>query len=153
MSKQHNNAERTQDTTANDSMRVDKWLWVARFFKTRSLAKAAIEGGKVHHAGDRVKVSKEIRVGMELSIMQGFEKKTVIVQAMASTRGPAPVAQQLYSETEVSLARRELIASQRKLNNLARHEHRPNKRDRRQYDKFQAENSQHESNNWSYYDD
>lgn len=137
---------------SQDSMRVDKWLWVARFFKTRSLAKAAIEGGKVHFAGDRVKVSKEIRVGMELSIMQGFEKKTVVVQALANQRGPAPIAQQLYSETEVSLARRELIAAQRKLNNLARPEQRPNKRDRRQIHKFKQEHDVSTEANWSYHD-
>lgn len=139
-------------TASPDSMRVDKWLWVARFFKTRSLAKAAIEGGKVHHAGDRVKVSKDVRVGMELSIMQGFEKKTVVIQALAEQRGPAPVAQQLYSETEVSLARRELIAAQRKLNNLARPDHKPNKRDRRQIHKFQQENGVSNETNWSYHD-
>ena len=135
-----------------ETMRVDKWLWVARFFKTRSLAKAAIEGGKVHHAGDRVKVSKEIRVGMELSIMQGFEKKTVLIQGLADQRGPAPIAQQLYSETEVSLARRELIAAQRKLNNLARPDHKPNKRDRRQIHKFKQENDGSSEANWSYHD-
>ncbi len=61
-----------------DTMRVDKWLWAARFFKTRSIAKAAIEGGKVHHNNERVKVSKEIRVGMELVVQQGFEKRQLL---------------------------------------------------------------------------
>ncbi len=56
-------------------MRIDKWLWAARFFKTRSIAKHAIEGGKVHHNGERVKVSREVRVGMELTIQQGIDKK------------------------------------------------------------------------------
>ena len=82
-----------------ESMRVDKWLWAARFFKTRSVAKAAIEGGKVHHNTDRVKVSREIRVGMELTIQQGFERKTVVIKALSAVRGGAPVAQQLYEET------------------------------------------------------
>lgn len=63
------------ENDAVETMRVDKWLWVARFFKTRSIAKGAIEGGKVHHNNERVKVSKEIRVGMELVIQQGFDKK------------------------------------------------------------------------------
>ena len=138
---------------ANDSMRVDKWLWAARFFKTRSFAKAAIEGGKVHHDSERVKVSKEIRVGMELTIMQGFEKKTVVIKALSATRGPAPVAQLLYEETEVSLARRELIAAQRKLHNLARPDHRPSKKDRRQISKFKQENDQQFDQSWSYHDD
>ena len=136
-----------------EAMRIDKWLWAARFFKTRSIAKAAIEGGKVHHDSERVKVSKEIRVGMELTIMQGFEKKTVVIKALSATRGPAPVAQLLYEETEVSLARRELIAAQRKLHNLARPDHRPSKKDRRQISKFKQENDQQFDQSWSYHDD
>ncbi len=68
MSKQH-------EPTSMDAMRIDKWLWAARFFKTRSIAKAAIEGGKVHHQNERVKVSKEVRVGMQLTIQQGLDKK------------------------------------------------------------------------------
>ncbi|MFZ0331605.1 MAG: S4 domain-containing protein, partial [Acinetobacter bohemicus] len=72
-----------------ESMRVDKWLWAARFFKTRSISKAAIEGGKVHHNSERVKVSKEIRVGMELTIQQGFDRKTIVIKALSATRGAA----------------------------------------------------------------
>lgn len=132
---------------ALDSMRIDKWLWAARFFKTRSIAKHAIEGGKVHHDGDRVKVSREVRIGMEITIQQGFEKKTVIVKALSEIRGGAPQAQLLYDETEVSIARRELLMAQRKLNNLARPDHRPNKKDRRQIHKFQNDN------NYSYFED
>lgn len=133
-------------------IRIDKWLWAARFFKTRSIAKAAIEGGKVHHNGERVKVSKEIRVGTELTIQQGFDKKTVLVKALSGVRGPAPVAQQLYEETEVSIARRELIATQRKLHNLARPDHRPSKKDRRDISKFKQENDQQFDQFWSYND-
>ena len=134
-------------------MRIDKWLWAARFFKTRSIAKSAIEGGKVHFDGERVKVSKEVRIGMELTIQQGFEKKTVIIKAISGVRGPAPIAQQLYEETEVSIAKRELLASQRKLHNLARPDHRPSKKDRRQISKFKQENDQQFDQNWSYDDD
>lgn len=123
------------------------------FFKTRSIAKAAIEGGKVHHNGERVKVSKEIRVGTELTIQQGFDKKTVLVKALSGVRGPAPIAQQLYEETEVSIARRELIATQRKLHNLARPDHRPSKKDRRDISKFKQENDQQFDQFWSYNDD
>lgn len=136
-----------------ETVRIDKWLWAARFFKTRSIAKSAIEGGKVHFDGERVKVSKEVRVGMELTIQQGFEKKTVIIKAISNMRGPAPIAQQLYEETEVSLAKRELLASQRKLHNLARPEHRPSKKDRRQISRFKQENDQQFDQHWSYNDD
>lgn len=125
----------------SDSMRIDKWLWAARFFRTRSLAKDAIEGGKVHHLGERVKVSKEIKIGMELCIRQGFEEKTVIVKALSVVRGGASIAQQLYEETPVSIAKRELIATHRKLSNLARPDHRPSKRDRRQIHRFQQQNA------------
>lgn len=136
------------DTPLTDSVRIDKWLWVARFFKTRSIAKHAIEGGKVHFAGDRVKVSKEVRVGMEFTIQQGFEKKTVVVKALSTVRGGAPQAQLLYDETEVSIARRELLNSQRKLNNLARPDHRPSKKDRRQIHRFQQDNSNGYTDDW-----
>lgn len=138
---------------AAETMRIDKWLWAARFFKTRSIAKSAIEGGKVHFDGERVKVSKEVRVGMELTIQQGFEKKTVVIKAISGVRGPAPVAQLLYDETEVSLAKRELLASQRKLHNLARPDHRPSKKDRRKISKFKQENDQQFDQYWSYNDD
>ncbi|OTG91526.1 RNA-binding S4 domain-containing protein [Acinetobacter sp. ANC 3813] len=134
-------------------MRIDKWLWAARFFKTRSIAKNAIEGGKVHHNGERVKVSREVRVGMELTIAQGLEKKTVVLKALSDVRGPAPTAQLLYDETEVSIAKRELLASQRKLHNLARPDHRPSKKDRRDIGKFKRENDQQFGQNWSYNDD
>lgn len=123
------------------------------FFQDPLIAKAAIEGGKVHHNGERVKVSKEIRVGTELTIQQGFDKKTVLVKALSGVRGPAPVAQQLYEETEVSIARRELIATQRKLHNLARPDHRPSKKDRRDISKFKQENDQQFDQFWSYNDD
>lgn len=136
-----------------ESMRVDKWLWAARFFKTRSISKAAIEGGKVHHNGERVKVSKEVRVGMELTIQQGFERKTILIKALSANRGAAPIAQQLYEETEVSIAKRELLATQRKLHNLARPEHRPSKKDRRQISKFKQDNDQQFDQDWSYSDD
>ncbi|WP_343594782.1 S4 domain-containing protein [Acinetobacter sp.] len=135
-----------------EGMRVDKWLWAARFFKTRSIAKAAIEGGKVHHQNERVKVSKEIRIGMELTIQQGIDKKTVVVKALSEVRGPAPIAQQLYEETVTSVARRELFAAQRKLNNLARPDHRPNKKDRRQIQKFKQDHDQQYDDSWSYHD-
>lgn len=135
------------------AMRIDKWLWAARFFKTRSIAKNAIEGGKVHHQGERVKVSRDVRVGMELTIAQGIEKKTVVVKALSDVRGPAPVAQLLYEETPESITKRELFASQRKLQNLARPDHRPSKKDRRDIHRFRQENDQGFDQHWSYNDD
>lgn len=135
------------------SMRVDKWVWAARFFKTRSIAKNAIEGGKVHIDGERVKVSREVRVGMQLTIQQGLEKKTVQIKALSDVRDPAPVAQQLYDETPESIEKRELFASQRKMHNLARPDHRPSKKDRRDIHKFQDENSQMFDQQWSYNDE
>lgn len=97
------------------------------FLKRAPLPKMQLRG-KVHHNGERVKVSREVRVGMELTIQQGIDKKTVVIKELSDVRGPAPVAQKLYEETEVSITRRELIASQRKLHNLARPDHRPSKK-------------------------
>lgn len=123
-------------TTEHHSVRIDKWLWAARFFRTRSLAKEAIEGGKVHCEGQRVKVSKEIRVGTTLTIRQGFDEKTVEVLVLSEVRGPAPVAQTLYQETAESLEARALHQAERQANNLAHPDHRPNKKERRQIHRF-----------------
>lgn len=117
-------------------VRIDKWLWAARFFRTRSLAKDAIEGGKVHCEGVRVKVSKEVKTGMELTIRQGFDEKTVVVTALSDIRGPASVAQQLYEETADSIALREKQQQERQAQNLAHPDHRPNKKERHQIHKF-----------------
>jgi ribosome-associated heat shock protein Hsp15 len=122
------------------AIRIDKWLWAARFYRTRTTAKEAIDGGKVHFQGERVKVSKEIRVGMELTIRQGFEEKTVIIKALTAIRGNATAAQILYEETPASIAKRELFQAARKLSNLARPDHRPNKHERQQLQRFQDQN-------------
>src|SRR6187402_2703438 len=90
-----------------EKVRLDKWLWAARFFKTRSLAKQAIDGGKIHCDGQRVKASKEISTGINLTIRQGLEEKTVLVTALSDQRRGAPEAALLYTETEASLAERE----------------------------------------------
>ena len=97
-----------------DRIRVDKWLWAARFFKTRSIAKTAIEGGKVHLDGQRVKVSREVSVGEILVIKQGWDEKEVVVLGLSSQRGPAPVARRLYEETAASIEKREREAKARK---------------------------------------
>ena len=120
-----------------EKIRLDKWLWAARFFKTRSLAKDAIEGGKVHHDGQRVKVSKEIKVGMELTIKQGFEDKTITIKALSEVRRGAPEAQLLYEETADSRAKREAAAELRQAGALGiQTEGRPTKKQRRQIHQF-----------------
>lgn len=127
------------ENAGNARTRIDKWLWAARFFKTRSLAKAAIESGHVHCQGQRIKVSRDVAVGMQLRIRQGFDYKTVDVLAVSDVRGPASVAQLLYSETPDSLAERAEQTAQRQAMNLAHPDHRPNKKERRQIHRFQRD--------------
>tara|TARA_B100001540_G_scaffold152307_2_gene134907 strand:+ start:1287 stop:1682 length:396 start_codon:yes stop_codon:yes gene_type:complete len=121
-----------------EKLRLDKWLWAARFFKTRSLAKAAIEGGKVHLGGQRVKVSREISVGDSLRIRQGWDEKTVVVRGLSDQRRGAPQAQQLYEETADSIARREAAEQARKAAGgmVERPAQRPTKKQRRQIHRF-----------------
>lgn len=95
--------------------RLDKWLWAARFYKTRSLAAQAVSGGKVHVNAQRVKPSRPVKIGDELSIVRGQQHMTVIVQALSERRGPASVAQSLYTETEQSRIQRESEAEQRRI--------------------------------------
>ena len=122
-------------------VRVDKWLWAARFFKTRAKAKEAIDGGKVDINGTRAKPSKELQVGDELSITQGWDEKVVVVDGLSDRRGSATIAQTLYSETEESIARREMIAEQRRAaGGRVRSEGRPSKKDRRQIHQFRSRN-------------
>lgn len=118
-------------------VRLDKWLWAARFFKTRSLAQQAIEGGKVHCEGQRAKCSKEIQVGARLQVRQGFDEREVIVRGLAEKRGSAALAQQLYEETAESLARRSERAEQRRIEAAVYDAgDRPNKKQRRQLHRF-----------------
>ena len=118
-------------------VRLDKWLWAARFYKTRAIAKQAIEGGKVQCEGARSKPSKEIVVGTVISLRQGFDEKTVVVRALSEQRRSAPEAQALYEETAESMERRQKLADQRK----AQPSHwssptRPNKKQRRMIQRF-----------------
>lgn len=124
-----------------DKVRADKWLWAARFFRTRTLAKEAIEGGKVHMNGQKIKTSKELRIGDTLSIRQGNasvqEQKTIIINALSENRGNATAAATLYDETLESQETRAFFAEQRKLQNLARPSNKPDKKQRRALQKFQ----------------
>jgi len=125
---------------ANEKLRLDKWLWAARFFKTRRLAKEAIEGGKVHCAGQRVKVAREISPGETLTIQQGFDKREVRVIALSGQRRSATEAALLYEETAASLAAREERAAERKAGSAGFQpsDHKPSKKERRQMDKFKT---------------
>ena len=122
-------------------VRADKWLWAARFFRTRTLAKEAIEGGKVHMNGQKIKTSKELQVGDTLTIRQGHasvqEQKTIVIKALSDNRGNATIAATLYQETDESIETRAFFAEQRKLQNLARPSTKPDKKQRRDLHKFQ----------------
>ncbi len=119
-------------------VRIDKWLWAARFFKTRSLATDAINGGHVHVNGVRGKPSRAVNVGDELRIRKGVIEFVVVVALLCVHRGPALVAQTLYEETVASREVRETQAQQRRLNALAtpRPDKRLNKRERRHIIRF-----------------
>ncbi len=124
--------------THNDKVRIDKWLWAARFFKTRSLAAKAVSGGHVHVNSQRIKPSRLLQVGDELQIRRGWTEFVVIGQELSRRRGPAPVARTLYQETEDSLLQRERGAEQRRMERISqpRPDRRPDKRDRRKIRKF-----------------
>lgn len=120
------------------TVRLDKWLWVARFFKTRSMAREAVAGGKVHLNGTRAKPGRVVNVGDVLGLQRGVEEYTITVVGLSLRRGPATVAQSLYEESEASRSARERLAEQRKLehqHHLGR-ERRPDKRQRRHLVQF-----------------
>lgn len=118
--------------------RLDRWLWAARFYKTRALASAAVSGGKVHCAGQRVKSSRSVKIDDCYEIHRGVERYEVIVQQLCDKRGSAQIAQLLYNETEASKTLREHQSEQRKLAALARphSDHKPNKQERRKIRSF-----------------
>ncbi|OOG35851.1 RNA-binding S4 domain-containing protein [Polaromonas sp. A23] len=121
-------------------MRLDKWLWAARFYKTRSLASEEIGKGRVQVNSQEAKPAREVKPGDTVAMRQGPVTRTVLVKALSQQRGPAPVAQQLYEETADSLRLREAAAEQRRLgaDPAGGYEHgRPTKRDRRSLDKAQ----------------
>jgi ribosome-associated heat shock protein Hsp15 len=123
-----------------ERLRIDKWLWAARFFKTRSIAKTAIEGGKVHIDGQRVKVSREIGTGDIVVVKQGWDEKEIEVTALRDRRGPASEAQQLYAETERSIARRAKEAEARKAAGaMARPAQRPGKHERKALERLRKQ--------------
>jgi heat shock protein Hsp15 len=123
---------------APEKMRIDKWLWCARFYKTRSLATQAVDQGRVRLGDERVKPAREIRPGERLNIQIGETRWQIEVLALSLQRNAAPIAQTLYREDPESLARRQQALLDRRLaGNLdAAHKGRPSKRDRRQIHRF-----------------
>ncbi len=121
----------------DDKLRIDKWLWAARFFKTRSLAADAVDAGKVMLGGVRIKPAKTIAAGDLLDIRLGQARFEVEVLELSGKRGSAPIAQQLYRESDESIARRAVIAAQLKLQpEFIATRGRPTKRDRREIEKL-----------------
>jgi ribosome-associated heat shock protein Hsp15 len=120
------------------AVRIDRWLWAARFFKTRALAQSAIKGGHVHLNGVRVKPSRELKVGDSLSIARGVERFDIEVLGLSEKRGPAKVAAELYEEDPASIARREAEREERRLQRqiVTGPERRPDKRARRKIVRF-----------------
>ena len=125
----------TENTSTSERVRLDKWLWVARFFKTRGISADEIGKGRVEVNGQAAKASRELRPGDTIELRQGPITRTLIVKALSLQRGPAPVAQTLYEETPQSISLREKAAQARRTGAepaLALEQGRPTKRDRRQ---------------------
>lgn len=136
--------KKTQNKPAAEestSVRLDKWLWAARFFKTRTLSQDNIELGRIRMNGVRLKASKEIKIGDQLEIIQGEERFIVVVKALSSKRGSAAVAQTLYEETPDSLETRTRIKENSRLMPMPGSDYhgRPTKRDGRKIRQFMAE--------------
>lgn len=129
-----------KEITEPARLRIDKWLWAARFYKTRAIAKQAIDTGKVHIEGTRPKPSKEIEVGMAIRLRQRFDEKTVIVKSLTERRRGAKEAQLLYDETKESVENRNKLSEQRQ----AQPKHwssstKPNKKQRRLIQQFKQQ--------------
>jgi ribosome-associated heat shock protein Hsp15 len=122
----------------SEGIRLDKWLWAARFYKTRALAREMVEGGKVHYNGQRSKPSKLVELNAELTLRQGNDERTVVITAVTDQRRPASEAQELYAETAASIEKREKTALARKMNALTmpHPDRRPDKKERRDLMKF-----------------
>ncbi|RXS42417.1 ribosome-associated heat shock protein Hsp15 [Idiomarina sp. 29L] len=133
--------KKQKSTSSDTGVRLDKWLWAARFYKTRALAREMVQSGKVHYDGQRSKPSKVVQVGAIITLRQGFDSKEVEVLELSEQRRGAPEAQLLYRETEKSIAKREENAEARKLNALynPHPDRRPDKKQRRQLIRFKKE--------------
>ncbi|MTI14069.1 ribosome-associated heat shock protein Hsp15 [Sansalvadorimonas verongulae] len=141
MSKRKQKAEPESTIQSQSKVRLDKWLWAARFYKTRAISRDAIEGGKVHVNGQRAKPSKDARVGDMLVLRQGFDEKTIVIKELSDSRRGAPEAQKLYTETQASINKREEAAANRRALRGSHpfSEHRPDKKQRRDIDKLRQQ--------------
>lgn len=130
----------------DSAIRLDKWLWAARFYKTRAIARDMVDGGKVHYNGQRGKPSKSVEIGAEIKLRQGNDDRTVIVTALTAQRRGAADAQQLYEETAASIENREKVALACKMNALTmpHPDRRPDKKERRTLLKFKSEQASNE---------
>jgi len=128
----------TQNSGDSGSVRLDKWLWAARFYKTRAIAKEMINGGKVHYNGARTKSSKNAEIGAVLKIRQGYDDKEIVIKKLSEVRQSATIAQELYQETEASVAKRAVNAEARRLNilNNPAPDRKPDKKQRRDLIRF-----------------
>lgn len=134
--------QRNSDANATEGVRLDKWLWAARFFKTRSLATEAVNGGKVELNGLRPKPSKDVKPGDQLRIRLGAFVHAITVRALSERRGPASAAALLFEESPESIAERERLREQHRLAPTAHYEERgrPTKKDRRTMSAFEERN-------------
>ena len=134
-------ADDEADDAPPGKVRVDKWLWAARFFKTRSLAQEAVDGGKVEVNGERAKRSKLVQANDRVQLRQGAELWQLVVRDIASRRGSAEIAQSLYEESEASRAKRQALREEmRGMNTAFTHgDGRPGKRDRRELRRFKGD--------------
>lgn len=134
----------SSSATEDQSIRLDKWLWAARFYKTRAIAREMADSGKVHYNGQRAKPSKVVEIGAEVRLRQGNDEKTVKVTALSIQRRSASDAQQLYIETDESITKRESVSQVRKLNALTmpHPDRRPDKKERRNLIKFKYGDNQ-----------
>ena len=124
----------------DDKVRLDKWLWAARFYRTRALAKQAVEGGKVHYQGAKAKCSRVVELDAKITIRQGFDEKMIVVQALSGSRKGAPEAALLYSETAASeKARSELVAGRKAMGQTSISDGRPTKKQRRDQQRFEQQ--------------
>lgn len=141
MAKNKTQAEKTLKAPQTNAVRLDKWLWAARFFKTRALARDMIQAGKVHYNGQRSKAGKIVELGAMLRIPQGYDVKEVEVLQLTEQRRGAALAQSMYQETTQSLAQRQANMDARKLSTFhsPRPEQRPDKKQRRQIIQFKQQ--------------
>jgi len=124
----------------SENIRLDKWLWACRFYKTRALAKAAIDGGKIQYQGNKPKVGRSVQIGDMVELRQGYDQKSVLVMALSDRRQSATIAQSLYEETEESVRKRVEIANLRKIAAPAT-QGKPDKKQRRQIHRFKRNSS------------